>query len=131
VVRIACKSVPQSALLRRRAEFLHRQRQHQMRIENPGHRHPHRGNPHHDQRIGPRRQPEATIFLADRRPKQSKLLHLFDDMRGIAIGVVVFLHDRLQLAVHPAVDRCEQLGFVRFIQLAHREGSFRGAARQP
>ena len=105
-------------LLLRGAEFLDRQRQHQVRVENPRDRHPVARDAHDDLGVGPCRQSEPTVFRRDRRAEQPQLLHLLDRFGRIAIGVVVFLGDRLHLLLDPPVDGGEQLRFVIGIDVA-------------
>ena len=98
-----------------RAELLDRKREHQMRVDNARHRHPDRGDPHHDLRVCRRRKAEPAVFGADRCPEQPELSHLLDDLRRVAIRVVVLLDDRLEVAVDPTVDRVEQLCLVGLV----------------
>ena len=59
-------------LLRRGAELLDRERQHQVRVEDAGDRHPHRGDAHDDLGVGRGRQAEAAVFGADGRAEQAE-----------------------------------------------------------
>ena len=111
---------PVSASAAGRAELLDRERQHQMRIEDAGDRHPHAEMRITILRIGDRRQPQAAILRADRRAEQPEFLHLLDDFRRIAVRVVVFLDDGPNFLFKPAVDGVEQQRLVGQIEIADR-----------
>ncbi len=98
------------------AEFLDRERQHQVRVEDAGDRHPDRRDAHDDLGVDRGGQAEAAVFDADGRAEQAELLHLRDDLGGPAIGVVVLLHDRLDVALEPAIDRREQLRLIGLLE---------------
>ena len=103
------------ALLRLGAELLDGERQHQVGVEDAGDRHPHRGHAHHDLGVGARRQAEPAIVRADGGAEQAELLHLLDDLRRPAVGVVEFLDPGRHLALHPAVDGGQKLRLVGLV----------------
>ena len=107
-------------LLRRRAELLDRQRQHQVRVEDAGDRHPHARDLHDDLGVGPGRQAEAAVLGADRGAEQAEPLHLLDDLGRIEVGVVVFLDDGLHVLLEPALDGAKELLLVRRLDPARR-----------
>ena len=100
------------------AELLDRQRQHQVRVEDAGDGHPVARDAHHDLGVGAGRQAEPAVLRRDGGAEQAQLLHLLDGFGGIAVGVVVFLGDRLDLLLDPPVDGGEQLRFVLRIDIA-------------
>ena len=65
-------------------------------------------------------KPRPPCSVLDGRAEQAELLHLLDDVRGIAIGVVVLADDRFQVALDPLVDGVEQLRFIVGIELPRR-----------
>src|SRR6185312_10220559 len=51
----------------------------------------------------------SAVLRADGRAEESQLLHLLDQDLWVAIGVVVFEDARLDLIVHPSLERLQQL----------------------
>ena len=107
------------ALLRLGAELLDRERQHQVRVEDAGDRHPHRGDLHHDLGVGGGRQSQPAILGRDGGAEQAELLHLLDELGRPFVGVVELLDPRRHLALDPAVDGGEKLRLVRRVDLVH------------
>ena len=103
-----------------RAVFLDGKRQHQVRIEDAGNRHPHARDPHHDPCISHRRQPEATIFRTDRCTEQPKFPHLLHDFRGPSVRMIVLFYDRPNFFFEPAVYGVEQQRLVGQIEITDR-----------
>ena len=107
-------------LLRRRAELLDRQRQHQVRVEDAGDRHPHARDPHHDLGVGRGRQAQPAVLGADGGAEQAQLLHLLDDLARIAVGVVVLLDDGLDVALDQRSMLRKSCIIVRTLDLPQR-----------
>jgi hypothetical protein len=103
------------ALLRFGAELLDGERQHQVGVEDAGERHPHRRHAHDDLGIGARRQAEAAIVRAHGGAKQAELLHLLDELRRPAVGMIKFLDLGRHLALDPAVDGGQKLRLVSLV----------------
>jgi hypothetical protein len=83
-----------------------------VRVDDAGHRHPHRRDDHDHLGVGRRRKTKSAILLTDRRAEESELFHLLYDRRRISVLVVVLANDRLELAHRPALDGAEQLGIL-------------------
>ncbi len=98
------------------------ERQHEVGIEDPGDRHPHRGDVHHQLGVGRRRQGKPAIVLADGGSEEPQFLHLLDQHFGVTVGVIVFQDPGLDLLLHPALDGLEQLLFVLGVE---RHGGIR------
>ena len=96
-------------LLRLGAEFLDRECQHQVGVEDAGDRHPDRGDAHDDLRIGRGGQAEAAVVGADGGAEQAERLHLRDDLGRPAIRVIVLLDDRPHVALEPPIDGGKEL----------------------
>ena len=94
------------------AEALNRRGHDQVRIENPGERHPDLGDHRDDPRIGRRRQPETAEFRRDGGAEQPQRLHLLDHLGGIDVVVLERHHVRLDVALEPLLDTVEDQPFV-------------------
>ena len=113
-------------LLLRRAEALDRGGHDQMRVDDPGDRHPVRRYAHDDLGIGRRRQPQPTVFLADGRAEQAHVGHFGDELRRPDVVVIVVHDHRDHRPFEPAVDRIHERGFLvgidRAALVGHQSG---------
>jgi len=109
----------EARLLLRAAELLHQDRHHQVRVEDPGERHPHRGDLHHDLGVGGGRKPEAAPLRVEHRAEQAHLLHLPDQLVRVDVVVLEAHHLRAHFLLEPALDGVEQRGFFCRIGVAH------------
>jgi GntR family transcriptional regulator len=99
-------------LLRLGTVALHGGGHDQVGVEDAGRRHPRLGNARDDAGIHGGRKSQTTVLGVDRRTEQAELLHLLDQVVGILVGVVELPRDGLDLALDPAVDAVEDLGFL-------------------
>ena len=102
----------EAGLLGFAAEALHRRGHDEVRVENPGYRHPHRGHPLDDLRVGGGGQAEAAVLLADGGAEEPELAHLLDDLGRPGVGRFEIVHVGPDLALEEAIHRVEDEGLV-------------------
>ncbi len=79
--------------------LLQQVRDDEVRVEDPGHRHPAARDLLDDQRVGEERLAETAELLGDHQAEQAHLLHALDDLGRVLVGVLQLGRDRQDLLV--------------------------------
>ena len=111
-------------LLRIAAEALHRGGHDEVRVEDAGHRHPHRRHPLDDLCVGGDGQAESAVLLADGGAEEAELAHLLDDLGRPGVGGLELVHVGADLTLEKAIHRVEdeRLVVVRSEVVSHGDG---------
>ena len=87
--------------LRVGAERADEVRHHQVRVQDAGERHPHRGDLRDDLGVGRRREAEPAVLGRDRGAEEPELAHLLDHRGRVLVGVVELDHVRQDVTLEP------------------------------